>query len=256
LLQWTAALIAHRSQAYHVQHFFERLLKTLHDWSDLSWLELADVLALFHGDSGSVVSDVRAKVQDKLKVLAQYDSNHLRQAVQGRAQRLGLDVNLPEVHSGSTEGFLLPDLDSYAQDLPGLLNWLKIARPHGSEEQWLEDARVQSGLVRALCAADQTEVKWRCAAWLRRSSLSRALQTDLLSPRRVFIWEVLARIACDRQRDVLTRMAAKYVLARNDVVLAMWQVGEDYRALVFEVLLATGKRLHRIHDTGQWEVVA
>ena len=98
---------------------------------------------------------------------------------------------------------------------------------------------------------------WRAssAAWLRRSSLTRPLLTELFPPRRISGWQLLARIARDSQQDHTTRLAALSVLTRDDLLLALWNSAK-YQALVYELLLATGRQLHRVYHSAQWESVA
>ena len=127
--------------------------------------------------------------------------------------------------------------------------------PRGTEERWLEASSVQRGLVKALCTANDLELKWCCAAWLRRSSLTRMVQLELFPPRRVAAWEALAQIACDPLQDHAARIAAQSVLLRDDLIIALWQLNGGYRVLVYELLLATGKRLRRIYASHQWELV-
>jgi hypothetical protein len=255
LLQWTAALIAQGGDSFHAQRFCKRMLATLPSWSDLSWLELADVLTQFHDQSCPAMVEVRVLLQAKLRALAQLDAGRLAHAVQERATRLGLDGGLSVVDRGSQESIVLPDLGRETQDLAGLLQLLQMTAPRAAEKDWLEDRHVLRELVHALCSVRTTELKWRCAAWLRRSSLWRTLQTEIFPPRRWPAWEVLARIASDAQRDQTTRMAAQSVLTRDDLMLALWQQGDSYRALVYELLLMTGKRLHCVYPSGQWELV-
>ncbi len=256
LLQWTAALVAHRAEAYHIEKFFERLRTTLPYWCDLAYLDLADVLSIFRDRSRPMVARVCEQVHAKLKLLAQMDSERLRQAAQEHANRAGIDLGLAAAQSSASPPAIPHELESRACDLRDLLSCLKIALPREREEHWLEDASVQSGFIEVLCMADNADLKWDCAAWLRRSSLLRIVQVALFPPRRITAWELLARIARDPQRDNLTRTAAQSVLMRDDLILRLWHSGEIYQALVYDLLLATGKRLHLIYNTSQWELVS
>src|SRR5207245_8704832 len=123
-------------------------------------------------------------------------SERLGLAAQEHAQIAGIDLGLPQSQPSSSQITIPDDLECRARDLPGLFRSLKVA-PRGTEERWLEESSVQRGLVKALCTANDLDLKWCCAAWLRRSSLTRMVQLELFPPRRVAAWEALAQIACD-----------------------------------------------------------
>jgi hypothetical protein len=107
---------------------------------------------------------------------------------------------------------------------------------------------VLSGLIAGLCQATSLEMKQGCAAWLYRAPLSKVLEVHVLEQR----WwklrarsavEVLARCALDLDRDELTRRYLFRILAREDCLLQLWQRGDEYLPLVYEMLLALDQRL-------------
>ena len=90
-------------------------------------------------------------------------------------------------------------------------------------------------------------IRHECAAWLRRSSLSKVTEIQIpsrpLKSRLLTALEVLAGIANDPAEDTIARVLAKSVLAKDEFVSQLWQSRAEYIPLVFELLLALDKRL-------------
>ena len=90
-------------------------------------------------------------------------------------------------------------------------------------------------------------IRHHCAAWLRRSSLSKVTEIQIpsqpLKSRLLTALEVLAEIANDPAEDAFVRVLAKSVLAKDEFVLQLWKSRTEYAPLVYELLLAMKKRL-------------
>src|SRR5512135_2390334 len=99
--------------------------------------------------------------------------------------------------------YIIPaaDLDRCVYDLPELHYRLDITQPKGDVQTWLEDRGVQKGLGDSLAETSTPELKLRCAAWLRYSSLSKVTEIQIpsrpLKSHLLTALEVLAGIASD-----------------------------------------------------------
>ena len=60
---------------------------------------------------------------------------------------------------------------------------------------------------------------------------------------------MLAEIANDPAEDTFTRVLAKSVLAKEEFVLQLWMARTECIPLVYELLLAMGKRLFSTHPS-------
>ena len=105
-----------------------------------------------------------------------------------------------------------------------------------------------SGLIGGLCRAASPDLKIQCAAWLCRAALSKVVELHGAEQR----WwksrtrsalEVLAQRALEPEDDELTRRWLYTILAREDRVLQLWQRGDEYLPLVYDLLLALDQRL-------------
>jgi len=136
--------------------------------------------------------------------------------------------------------------------------------PTSVETRWLEDRRVLSGLIDGLCQTTLPEVKRDCAAWLDRAPLLKVLEVHMPEQR----WwksrtrsalEVLAHRALESEGDDLTRRWLYSILAREDRMLQLWQRGDEYLPLVYELLLALDQRLFLITgllNQSEWHIVS
>ena len=90
-------------------------------------------------------------------------------------------------------------------------------------------------------------IRHQCAAWLRRSSLTKVTEIQIpsqpLKSRLLTAMEVLAGIVSDPAEHILVRVLAKSVLAKDEFVLQLWKSRAEYIPLVYELLLAMDKRL-------------
>jgi hypothetical protein len=138
-------------------------------------------------------------------------------------------------------------LDGYADDLPELLRHLGLKQPKGREEEWLDNRGVLNGLIEALRTDRDHLIRYQCAGWLRCSSPAKATEIQIpsqpLKPRTLSALEVLAEIASDASENVLIRVLAKSVLAKDEFIVRLWASRKEYIPLVYESLLATEKRL-------------
>ena len=155
---------------------------------------------------------------------------------------------MPKVRATSFDVILPVDLAHWARDLSGLLREINVQPPKGGEHDWLENRVVMNELVRTLAETRALDLKTLCAAWLQQSSLSKVISLFIDRPA---IWrtrarpalEVVAEIARDADTDTQTAFLARSVLCKNDFIVQLWQRGDEYRALVFDLLLAQNKRL-------------
>jgi len=260
LMAWTAALIARRDADQQLA-FLNALRQRLEKFTTLSFLEAADVAVEFSHLTSRPAQAFESDVTRWLKELARVDSAAVRSAILLRAQRLGTSLALSYVPPEP----LIPatDLDRYAYDLPELLYRLDIPQPKGDAQTWLEDRGVQKGLIEALAETPTPELKFRCAAWLQRSSLSKIMEFEadlvtLWNSRRRSALQTLAQLARDPNQNAATHRLAKSILAKDDFILRLWNSSDEYTPLVFELLLALDKRLYQ-HPTSlnamEWRII-
>ncbi len=213
--------------------FFTAWRKALANVTTLSFLEAADVAAEFKQSASQPAQEFRSDAVRWLKELERIDSAAVLDAMRQRAQRLGAIRALTDAPPRS----LIPasDLERYAYDLAELLDRVNISRPTGDESGWLEDRGVQRGLVESLVEGWSPEVLLRCAAWLRRSSLSRIVEikAKIVTPwnsRRLSALEMVALLARDPQQDPALNRLAKSILAKDDFILRLWNTSNDLHA--------------------------
>jgi hypothetical protein len=245
-MAWTAALLVRQGSGGQQERFFAQLKLAMDRVTDLSALEAMDIL----GEAGMDLPTARILKDEALrrfKDLAQVESDAVRYAVQLRAERLGLKVGLSrQIEPPPT---LIPGqvLDSYARDLPELLHQLDMLPPKGDEDQWLDNRVVLNALIEELQTQSDPIIRHKCAAWLRRSSLSKVTEIQIpsrpLKSRLLTALEVLAGIASDPTEHTPVRVLAKSVLAKDEFVLQLWKSRAEYIPLVYELLLAMDKRL-------------
>ena len=125
--------------------------------------------------------------------------------------------------------------------------------PKGREDQWLDNRVVLNALIEELRTHRDPIIRHQCAAWLRRSSLSKVTEIQIpsqpLKSRLLTALEVLAEIANDPAEDTFARVLAKSVLAKDEFVLQLWKSRAEYTPLVYELLLAMDKRLFSTHSS-------
>ena len=249
LMAWTTALLVRQGSSHQQERFFAQLKLAMERVTDLSALEAMDIL----GEAGMdlpTVTILKDEALRRFKDLAQVESDTVRYAVQLRAERLGLKVGLSRKVEPSPD--LIPGqmLDDYARDLPELLLQLDMKPPKGREEQWLENRVVLNALIEELRTQRDPIIRHQCAAWLRRSSLSKVTEIQIpsrpLKSRLLTALEVLAVIANDPTEDTFARVLAKSVLAKDEFVLQLWKSRTEYIPLVYELLLAMDKRLFSV----------
>lgn len=260
LMIGAAALIARRA-ADQQAGFFNAWRKALANVTTLSFLEAADVAAEFRHTASHPAQEFTADAVRWLRELERVDSTAVLEAMRQRAQRLSANRAPTDAPPRS----LIPasDLERYAYDLAELLERVNISRPTGDESGWLEDRGVQRGLVISLVEDLPPEVLLRCAAWLRRSSLSRIVEikAKIVTPwnsRRLSALEMVALLARDPQQDPAINHLTKSILAKDDFILRLWNANNEYTPLVFELLLAMDKRLYKQPvslDATEWRII-
>jgi hypothetical protein len=255
LMRWTAALISRRGTAQRQQTFILELRRALASASRLSALEAADVLAEWSADQTAETQAFRTEVLEQLQGLSAIGSRRLSEIAQAKAERL--EARQATVDGVSTveasPGLFMSaeQLQRPAHTLAEVLNELRLPVPAGAEEGWLEDRRVLRGLIDGLCQATTLEMKRDCAAWLDGAPLTKVLEVHVPEQR----WwksrprsalEIVAQRALQAEGDELTRYWLYSVLAREERVLQLWQHGDEYLPLVYELLLALDQRLFLI----------
>jgi hypothetical protein len=69
---------------------------------------------------------------------------------------------------------------------------------------------------------------------------------------------LIAHIAQAADQDQVTRALACSILAKDDFILRLWQSGDEYTALVYDLLLALDKRLFLIQHSPthrEWQIL-
>lgn len=262
LMKWTAALVARRGSDHAQGRFFEQLQTALGTASPLSYLEVADYLVEFRNAGILVDPQFADKVTLGLRDLTKIESAQVRSAVAQRAARLGIDVDVLGLRPSSFEVIRPVELAPWARDLPGLLRASGLQPPQGDERKWLEDRRGMNTLVQTLSDANTPDLKWRCAAWLQQSSLSKVITIQihtkaLWRSRALPALEVLAQLAMATDTDASTALAARSVLCKDEFIVQLWQKGNEYTALVYDLLLALDKRLFvasLLPNQSEWRV--
>ena len=252
LMRWTAALIAQQATDRRKQTFIQELRRALSSTTRLSALEAADVLAEFSLEEDVETEAFRAEVLEQLAGLSRMGSRRLSDRARRKMERLRSpcadrdDDRMPEDLTCSRRP--AAEWQTPAPDLGEVLRQLGQPVPSGTAERWLEDRCVLRGLIDGLCQATSPEVKRDCAAWLDRAPLSKVLEVHVpeqrwwkTKPRSAL--EVLAHRALEPEGDELTRRWLYSLLAREDRVLQLWQRGDEYLPLVYELLLARDQRL-------------
>jgi HEPN domain-containing protein/predicted ATPase len=248
LMRWTAALIAQRGSAPRQRAFIQQLRRALSTASRLSALEAADILSELALKQTAEVRAFKAEVIEQLQGLRQIGSRLLSDAAHGRIDRLIGASHCSTELSIRTPLILAEQLQPPAHDLREVLRRLSLPLPANTETRWLEERRVISGLIDGLCQTTWPEVKRDCAAWLDRAPLTKVLEVHVPEQR----WwksrprsalEILAHHALEPEGDELTRRWLYIILAREDRVLQLWQRGDEYLPLVYDLLLALDQRL-------------
>jgi hypothetical protein len=252
LMRWTAALIAQQGTDRRKQMFIQELRRALVNTSRLSVLEAADVLAELGADHSAETQAFRTEVLEQLRGLSVIGSPRLSELARSKAERLeARQATLDGVSTvEAASGLLMPveQLQRPTHALAEVLSELGFPVPADAEEQWLEDRRVLRSLIDGLCQATSLEMKRDCAAWLYRAPLSKVLEVHVPEQR----WwksrtrsalKILANRALEPEGDELTRRWLYTILAREDRVLQLWQRGDEYLPLVYDLLLALDQRL-------------
>ena len=246
LMAWVTAILTRHGSEREQERFFSQLKLTLERSTDLSTLEVLDILDEA-GFSLPAASDFKDETLRRFRDLAKIESDAVRFAVQKRAE--GHDLNVGLTRRYEPPESLIPGsaLDNYAYDLPELLRHLGLKQPKGQEEEWLDNQGVLIGLIEALRTQGDPLIRYQCAGWLRRSSLPKKTRIQIpsqpLKSRTLSALEVLAEIASDPSENVLTRVLVKSMLAKDEFIVRLWTSRKEYVPLVYELLLATEKRL-------------
>jgi len=252
LMRWMAALISRRGTAQRQRTFIQELRRMLVSASRLSALEAADVLAEMVTDQTAETNAFRAEVLEQLRGLSAIGSRYLTELARHKAEQLeagqaSMD-DVPDVEDAPRLMMSAKQLQRSARALTEVLNELGLPVPASVEERWLEDRRVLRGLIDGLCEATSLKVMRDCAAWLDRAPLLKVLEVHVPEQR----WwksrtrsalEILAQRALKPEEDDLTRRWLYTVLAREERVLQLWQHGDEYLPLVYDLLLALDQRL-------------
>ena len=252
LMRWTAALISKQATDRRKQAFIQQLRRALSSTTRLSALEAADVLAEFIMEEDVETKAFRAEVIEQLEGLTQLGSCRLSDWARRKMERLRSRCAerdgdpMPEDLTRS----LMPaaQWQTPTHDLAEVLRQLGQSVPSGTEERLLEDRRVLRSLIDGLCQTTSPNLKRDCAVWLDRAPLSKVLEVHVPEQR----WwksrtrsalEILAHCATEPESDERTRRWLYSILAREDRVLQLWQRGDEFLPLVYELLLALDQRL-------------
>jgi hypothetical protein len=259
LMQWTAALLARRGDDQRTQSFISDLMAALCQMSPLSWLDVVDIVAEFQGFETLAISEIKTLLAKPLGELARVKSDILHSMLFQRCEQLGIDVGLADSDWNPETVIPLVEMEKAAVTLSSLLVSLGLPLPAGSESAWLEDRKVLRALLDQLLAPD-SELKIACAAWLQRSTLSPIVEVtvpldSLWKSRAYSALEAVAQIALDPQHDEFTRTLARSILACDEAILRLWELGETYQPLAYTLLLLLDKRLQFNSVSRRWQIV-
>jgi hypothetical protein len=260
LMRWAAACLARRDDNQRTQQFVADLRQALSRASELSWLEVADIVAEFSRSQAPAIASLRMELFETLQRLTPIKSIRLHGALEECGQRLGLDFGRAPFDAPVEAIIPESELERAAaeMELATLLHVIGLTPPPGPDSKLLGDGEVVRALLEQLQKPGDG-FQLPCAAWLRRSSLQAKLtfNIDLKA-----IWksgavsalEAVADIAIDSRVDELTWALARSVLTKDDFILRLWVSDEVYRPLVYTLLLALDKRLFFRSDTREWQV--
>jgi hypothetical protein len=263
LLHWTAALIAECGDESRTENFFKQLNTGLSSASPLSMLDAAFALREFNVESSAAAQAFKAFVLEQIESLRRIESERVRQRIEIVIQHLRSGVE-PVSEECAVTGSIQPDqLERDVQNLAQVLGFIKGAIPDGDETHWLENRQVLTDLINGLRDAESPEIKQQCAAWLKRSTLAKTLEIHV--PIRL-LWksrgrsalELIAHLAQSTEHDQVTRSLAYGILMKADFLLRLWQSGDEYTALVYDLLLVMDKRLFLIQRSPthrEWQIL-
>jgi hypothetical protein len=130
--------------------------------------------------------------------------------------------------------------------------------PQEPPEQWLRSHSVLNHLINSLRQGDP---KWHpaCAAWLQVASLNTTIGPNSL----LSAWwrnplatarEALAQLVIDKSIDTSTKELVLKALANDESILHLWELEAQYKPLILELEIISGRRLWR-SGPEEWKVI-
>jgi hypothetical protein len=259
ILRWAAEILARRAEDRRIAEFCVDLDRATSAVSPLGWLDIADCLAVLGQWPGAVKA--LPILRDNLQLLVHPACVRLERKIAETATRLGLTLKLtPDL----TEPDDLIAAETFAMirktaDLAQLTQ--EAGRYETCDETWRASGKALRALLRQMRAAPSNLVKVQCAAWLQTADLSARMAVAPMAVVRLGNLvrtglEELASIALDTSTSRITRLLAHSLLACDDHLLHMPQLGADFAPLACELELATGRRLWWDQWEQRWTAVS
>ena len=229
----------------------------------MSLLDAADLLAPFQAAPTPATARFGQWLAGQLWELATIPSGWLQVRLWQCSVQLGVDLGLPS-RLLAPETVIPPAAlaaERQATDVPGLLTDLGLPASLADRPNWFDDRHAIRALLGGLRDSSDGIAKRRAAAWLWPAQLQVGLEWVVDPGRpwkthRATALETMAELAGDPSADEMTRTLARSVLARDEHLLGLAASDRDYRALLFTLQLALGKRLFIGPPAGAWEVAS
>lgn len=263
LMTWAAAILAQRADDRRNAEFCQELGRALRAWSTVSLLDTAGLLAKFRDAPTPATARFGQWLAEQLREMATISSGWLQARLWQCSEQLGVDLGLPS-RLLAPETVIPPaalGAQRQATDVLRLLTDLDLPALLADRPNWFDDRHAIRALLCGLRDSSDAIVKRRAAAWLWPAQLQVGLEWVVDPGRpwkthRATALETLAELAGDPSADEMTRTLARSVLARDEHLLGLTASGRDYRALLFTLQLALGKRLFIGPPAGAWQVAS
>jgi hypothetical protein len=245
---WAASILARRREHVRMAEYFVDLERAAASVSPLGWLDIADCLAQIDASQWPGAVKMMPILSDYMKPLVHAACVRVQRAIAERAARLNLPI---EVAVGPTGPDELISAESFAalRMTAGIGDLVPGARQRANHDASRRSSvRAIGSLLDQMQRAQSNLIRTQCAAWLQVADLmaSVALVPFGVVTRRAPLrsaLEELAMIALHPSTSRVTRLLAQSLLADDEHLEQLWQLGCHYAPLVCELELATGKRL-------------
>jgi hypothetical protein len=259
VVRWAAEILARRAEDRRIAEFCVDLDRATTTVSPLGWLDIANCLSVLGQWPGA--DKALPILRDNLQRLVHPACVRLERKIVEAAKRLGLTLNL-------TPGLAEPDdlisEETFAtiRKTADLAQLTQEAGRYGTHDETRRaSGKAVLALLRQMRAAPSNLLKVQCAAWLQTADLAARMAVAPLDVvRRGSLLrtglEELASIALDASAPRITRLLAHSLLARDDHLLHIPQLGDDFAPVVCELELATGRRLWWDQREQCWTLVS
>lgn len=248
VMRWAATILARRGEDSRTAEFFIDLERAVGAVSPLGWLDIADCLVIFGDRHWPGAVRVLPILMGCMEELVHPACVRLQRAIGNRAGRLAISLNL-------TPDCTEPDELISSESFAAIRQSASLAHLVPEDGRYSAHDVVRPTSMRAVCTlldglqeAPSNLVRTQRAAWLQIADLSACVAVAPFAvirgrtPLRTGL-EELALIALNTSMPRVTRQLAQSVLANDERLTQLWQLGLDYAPLVCELELATGTRL-------------